>query len=262
MPRASGSRSSRARSRSRGHAHRVPGQRRGSGHVRAVSRRHSRVQRAGRARRSRRHVRPHRVHDSAVLRFADRQGDHLRPRSAGSHRAHAPRPRDDGHRGHPHIDSPPPEGSSPIPIFWPDASARRSWIATWRRPFRRRTTEGRRVILPPLYAIVDADMAAAHGWTVPRLAARACLQRRRAPAAGAREAACRAAPVLGLVRRGRGRRRSVRRDRDRERSADVARMAGAAGVHVGQDDLDAEGCARRCRADRHRRTLDPHGEQI
>ena len=32
--------------------------------------------------------------------------------------------------------------------------------------------------------------------------------------------------------------------------ADVARMAGAAGVHVGQDDLTPSGCARRSRANR------------
>ena len=74
-------------------------------------RRDTRVQRAGRPRRSHRHVRSHRVHDSAVLRFARRQGDHLRTRSAGSHRPDATRPRDDGHRGHPHVDSAAPQDS-------------------------------------------------------------------------------------------------------------------------------------------------------
>jgi thiamine-phosphate pyrophosphorylase len=91
------------------------------------------------------------------------------------------------------------------------------------------------VILPPLTAIVDQDISAAHGWSVPD-AARAFL------AGGARfiqvrgksvpsrvllewcdEIVAAAAAVDGIV---------IVNDRP-----DVARMAGAAGVHVGQDDL-------------------------
>jgi thiamine-phosphate pyrophosphorylase len=91
------------------------------------------------------------------------------------------------------------------------------------------------VILPPLTAIVDQDVSAAHGWSVPA-AARAFL------AGGARfiqvrgksvpsrtlldwcdEIVAAAAAVDGVV---------IVNDRP-----DVARMAGAAGVHVGQDDL-------------------------
>ncbi|HEX2310038.1 MAG TPA: thiamine phosphate synthase [Vicinamibacterales bacterium] len=91
------------------------------------------------------------------------------------------------------------------------------------------------MILPPLTAIVDQDVSAAHGWSVPA-AARAFL------AGGARfiqvrgksvpsrtlldwcdEIVTAAAAVDGVV---------IVNDRP-----DVARMAGAAGVHVGQDDL-------------------------
>jgi thiamine-phosphate pyrophosphorylase len=88
--------------------------------------------------------------------------------------------------------------------------------------------------LPPFYPVLDADVAASHGWTVPELA-RACF------AGGARlvqvrgkrvpsgpllemvEAVVAAAPPDALV---------VVNDRP-----DVARMARAAGVHVGQDDV-------------------------
>ena len=89
--------------------HRVPRQRRGSGDVRAVARRDSRLQRAGRAWRARRHVRAFRVHHPAVLRFDDRQDHRARPRSAGSDRADAPHARDDRHRGHQDLDSAAPE---------------------------------------------------------------------------------------------------------------------------------------------------------
>jgi thiamine-phosphate pyrophosphorylase len=91
------------------------------------------------------------------------------------------------------------------------------------------------VILPALTAIVDADVTAAHGWTVPE-AARACLnggarllqvRAKRAPSQAllewCDEIVAAAAPFGAAV---------VVNDR-----ADVARMTGAAGVHVGQDDL-------------------------
>ena len=73
----------------------------------------------------------------------------------------------------------------------------------------RRPAEGRRVILPALTAIVDADVTAAHGWTVPGGGARV-PERRRTPPSGARQA--RAEPrAAGVVRRDRRRRRAVRR---------------------------------------------------
>jgi thiamine-phosphate pyrophosphorylase len=91
------------------------------------------------------------------------------------------------------------------------------------------------VILPLLTAIVDAEVAAEHGWTVPE-AARACLaggarllqiRGKRAPGrallAWCDEVVDAATPFAASV---------VVNDR-----AEIARMAGAAGVHVGQDDL-------------------------
>jgi thiamine-phosphate pyrophosphorylase len=91
------------------------------------------------------------------------------------------------------------------------------------------------VILPTLTAIVDAETAATYGWTVPD-AARACLnggarllqvRAKRVPSRAllewCDEIAAAAAPYGALV---------VVNDRP-----DVARMAGVAGVHVGQDDL-------------------------
>ena len=89
--------------------------------------------------------------------------------------------------------------------------------------------------LPALYAILDADVAAVRGWTLPELA-RACFEggarlvqvRAKTAASGwllqvtdeiqAAAAACGARVVVN----------------DR---ADVAALARAAGVHVGQDDL-------------------------
>jgi thiamine-phosphate pyrophosphorylase len=95
------------------------------------------------------------------------------------------------------------------------------------------------VTLPRLHAIVDADLAAAHGWSVPALG-RAFL------AGGARWLQLRAkhassgqlldwtgelvsdAHAAGAL--------LVVNDR-----ADVARLAGADGAHVGQDDLTPRG---------------------
>ncbi len=109
MRRASGSRSSRVRDHVHGPRHRVPDQRGGSGNVRAVAGHDPRLQRAGRPGRAHRYGGAHRVHHSAVLRLDDCQGDRPRPRSAGSHRADAPRARDDGHRRHQDHDSSPPQ---------------------------------------------------------------------------------------------------------------------------------------------------------
>ena len=94
------------------------------------------------------------------------------------------------------------------------------------------------VELPPLYAIVDAGQAALRGWTVPDLAAAyfdggARLVQLRAPgvASGVLESwgdavVARASGYGAAV---------IVNDR-----ADVARLCGAAGVHLGQDDLPVE----------------------
>ena len=94
------------------------------------------------------------------------------------------------------------------------------------------------VELPPLYAIVDAGQAALRGWTVPDLAAAyfdggARLVQLRAPgvASGLLESwgdavVARASAYGAAV---------IVNDR-----ADVARLCGAAGVHLGQDDLPVE----------------------
>lgn len=90
-------------------------------------------------------------------------------------------------------------------------------------------------MLPRFYAIVDRDVARAHGWTVPALA-RACLD------GGARLLQVRAKNVgagelldlcaeIGADAAARGATLIVN---DR---ADVARLVPGAGVHVGQDDL-------------------------
>jgi thiamine-phosphate pyrophosphorylase len=93
------------------------------------------------------------------------------------------------------------------------------------------------VNLPALTAIVDADVTAACGWTVPD-AARACLdggarflqvRAKRVPSGAFLDwcdvVVAAAVPYGAAV---------VVNDR-----ADIARMAGASGVHVGQDDLPA-----------------------
>ena len=94
------------------------------------------------------------------------------------------------------------------------------------------------VDLPPLYAIVDAGQAARYGWSVPDLAAAyfdggARLVQLRAPgvASGVLDGWCDAV-VARAARYGAA---VVVNDR-----ADVARLSGAAGVHLGQDDLPVE----------------------
>ncbi len=96
--------------------------------------------------------------------------------------------------------------------------------------------------LPRLYAIVDADLAAARGWT-PASLARAYLSagvrllqvRAKALPGGALLDLCddivaAARPAGALV---------IVNDR-----ADIARLAGAAGVHLGQEDLSPSGARR------------------
>lgn len=102
--------------------------------------------------------------------------------------------------------------------------------------------------LPPLYAVLDAEVAAAYGWTLDDLA-RACLdggarflqlRAKAVPSPALHALAARlvalAAPYEALV---------VVNDR-----ADVARLTGASGVHVGQDDLDPSDARRVVGADR------------
>ncbi len=89
--------------------------------------------------------------------------------------------------------------------------------------------------LPPLYVILDSEVARAHGWTVPALA-RACLEggarllQIRAKTMTAHEllAACEAIrPDVAAAAA-----TLIVNDR-----ADIARLVAGAGVHVGQDDL-------------------------
>jgi thiamine-phosphate pyrophosphorylase len=90
------------------------------------------------------------------------------------------------------------------------------------------------VTLPRLYAVIDADVAAAHGWTVTDLA-RACLdggatllQLR----AKARDLQWTLDAADALVSMAGAAATIIVNDR-----ADVARLAGAGGVHIGEDDL-------------------------
>jgi thiamine-phosphate pyrophosphorylase len=88
--------------------------------------------------------------------------------------------------------------------------------------------------LPPFYPVLDVEVSAAHGWTVPELA-RACFEGgarlvqvrgKRVPSGSLVEivdAVMAAAPADAIV---------IVNDRP-----DIARMARAAGVHVGQDDV-------------------------
>jgi thiamine-phosphate pyrophosphorylase len=99
-----------------------------------------------------------------------------------------------------------------------------------------------RPLFPPLYAILDADAAAAAGWTLLDLAG-ACLS------GGARLFQIRAKnaasgwlldTAAAIVERARHA-DAVVIVNDR---ADVARLAAADGVHVGQDDLSPAGARR------------------
>jgi thiamine-phosphate pyrophosphorylase len=91
------------------------------------------------------------------------------------------------------------------------------------------------VTLPPLYAILDTDVSAAHGWTVPDLARAYCdggarLLQLRAKSLASGAALALADEVVSIANHYRA--ALIVNDR-----ADVARMANAAGVHVGQEDL-------------------------
>jgi thiamine-phosphate pyrophosphorylase len=90
------------------------------------------------------------------------------------------------------------------------------------------------VTLPRLYAVIDADVAAAHGWTVIDLAracldgGAACLQLR----AKFRSLQWTLDAADAIVTMAAGAAIVIVNDR-----ADVARLSGASGVHLGQDDL-------------------------
>jgi thiamine-phosphate pyrophosphorylase len=92
-------------------------------------------------------------------------------------------------------------------------------------------------VLPRLYAVCDADVCARAGWTLPDFAA-ACLDggatllQLRAKQMASRDFLDAAHAVV--ERAGASRAMVIINDR-----ADIARLCGAAGVHVGQDDLSA-----------------------
>jgi thiamine-phosphate pyrophosphorylase len=91
-------------------------------------------------------------------------------------------------------------------------------------------------VIPPLYIILDADVAGRHGWSVLRLT-EACLAggarlfQLRAKTMASGELAELGRSVVSTARRAGG--RVIVNDR-----ADVARLVEADGVHVGHTDLD------------------------
>jgi thiamine-phosphate pyrophosphorylase len=96
-------------------------------------------------------------------------------------------------------------------------------------------------VIPPLYAILDEETARRHGWSVAGLARAvldggARLLQVRVKTAGSADLLATARQVAAAARLVGA--RVIVNDR-----ADVARLAGADGVHVGQDDLPAEKAA-------------------
>ena len=188
--------------------------------------------------------------DLAVLRFDDRQDHRARPRSAGSHRADAPHARDDGHRGHQDVDPAAPEDPGGSGFRRRPPRAPRSWSGS---PFEEEAapqrTRRRRVLAPALYPIIDIDAsagtAASSRWRSPPPACAAargsCSFATRRPASRAPRAGRRLVALARPHRRRPGR---------RQRSRGHRRLAGADGVHVGQDDLPVDDGA----ADRSART--------
>ena len=113
------------------------------------------------------------------------------------------------------------------------------------------------LIPPPLRHLSTPTSRARAGWTSVDLAA-ACLRRRRALSAAPRQDAA-AATRSSTPRRAWSSSRAaygapvIVNDR-----ADIARLAGADGVHVGQDDLSPAAVRARRRRRRDRRPLDAH----
>ncbi len=161
--------------------------------------------------------------------------DRARARPQRSHRPDATRARDERDRGHQDHDSPAPQdpqrpglpGRPPQHLVHgplPGGQAGREQAAPRSR-----------LSLPGLYAVLDAEVASAHGWTLADLAAAVLeggatlLQVRAKQLSSAallsvsRQVVALAGPFGAAV---------VVNDR-----ADVAVLSGAAGVHVGQDDL-------------------------
>ena len=94
----------------------------------------------------------------------------------------------------------------------------------------------------PLYAIVDQDTAACHGWTVAALGrayleAGASIVQVRAPSATSRELLYWCDTLVELARQTDA--SVIVNDR-----VDIARLSGAAGVHLGQDDLTVAAARR------------------
>lgn len=98
------------------------------------------------------------------------------------------------------------------------------------------------MILHPLYAILDVDVARAHGWEPVTLAramfaggARLLQVRAKRLPSGPYLDLCQAVVAAGVPHEA----MVIVNDRP-----DIARLAGAAGVHVGQDDLPVEAARR------------------
>ena len=209
--------------------HRVPHQRGRSGNFYSVAGTHQHVSHSQRHRSSCGYFPVLGWRNPAVLRFHDREADHPRTRSRGSHRAHAPRPRH-VYRGrcedhHPSASQNSRRSSISIRQFryaFPGTLRRRqSFLAGKMNP-----------AFPRLYAILDAGLVSSGE---PELAA--MLAEAGAGVVQYRNKVAAAGVVLEISRsiakalKGRTV-RFVVNDR-----ADIAVLAGAGGVHVGQDDM-------------------------
>src|SRR4029434_5499613 len=219
----------------------MPNQRRRSGDIRAVSRRHPRLQRARRSGGPPRYCRTFGVHDLAVLRFDDCQDHRARPRPAGSDCPHAAHARDDGHRRN-QDDGADAAEDHQRPGLHRGKAEHVVHGALRAIDKSNQFSGGKRVITNRLHAIVDVDLAVRAGWT-PIDLARAVLD------GGATLIQLRAkqlssAAFLDLadaaVRLAHSYHASVIVN-DR---ADIALMSAAAGVHVGQDDLPPSAARR------------------
>src|SRR4030095_8539418 len=219
----------------------MPSQRGRSGDIRAIARRHSRLQRARRPWRAHRYRRAFGVHDFAVLRFDDCQDHRARPRPAGSDRPDAAHARDDGHRRN-QDDGADAAEDHQRPGLHRGKAEHVVHGALRAIDKSNQFSGGKRVITNRLHAIVDVDLAVRAGWT-PIDLARAVLD------GGAMLIQLRAkqlssAAFLDLADA------AVRLARPYQANiivndrADIALMSGAAGAHVGQDDLPPSAARR------------------
>ena len=233
----------------RSHVHgpraRMPRECGGPGHVRALTRHHPRLQHPRRTRRAGRHRGALGVPDLPVLRLDGGESDCSWPRPPGVDRADAPRARDVGGRGHPHDHPDAPEDSQRSGFhrrasehalhgaLRHQAQEFRARGIRVRSPIKHRVNAG----LPRLYPIIDADVCAAAG-RAPRDVAQAFL----GAGAGWLQLRCKTMPsgaflelasqILELSRAAGA--TVIINDR-----ADIAAMAKADGLHVGQTDLAA-----------------------